>query len=154
MTSACLPRHPAVAYLCLVRPMRVCIAVIAVALICSVTAGSLPDDATLSRLLVGTWQGARHATQYRSDGTWIMDPQNSDLLHGQNTHGKWQIKEGKLIETWRFEGEPSDSSTVDEIIELTSQILRFRTLSQDGPGRPEGLILPSGIYTKKRVKHD
>ncbi len=34
----------------------------------------LPDDATLSRLLVGTWHGHRHDTQYRADGTWILDP--------------------------------------------------------------------------------
>jgi hypothetical protein len=52
---------------------------------------------------------------------------------------------------WRFEGESADSSTVHEIIELTPTCLRFRTLSQDGPGRPQGLILPSDIYTEIRV---
>jgi hypothetical protein len=44
------------------------------ALIVPVIALALPDDATLSRLLVGTWHGHRHDTQYRDDGTWIMDP--------------------------------------------------------------------------------
>lgn len=114
-------------------------------------AGDLPDDPTLSRHLVGTWHGGRHDTRYFSDGTWMMDPQNYELLGGRSTHGKWRIKDGKLVETWRFEGEPSDSSTVAEIIELTPTRLRFRTLSQDGPGRPEGLVLPSGIYTETRI---
>ena len=42
------------------------------ALTVPVIALALPDDATLSRLLVGTWHGHRHDTQYRADGTWIM----------------------------------------------------------------------------------
>jgi hypothetical protein len=130
------------------------LAVVVAVLTSSVVAGTLPDDATLSRLLIGTWQDSRHSTEYRPDGTWIVDPQNYDLLRGQNTHGKWHIKDGKLIETWRFRGESSDSSTVDQIIELTRHTLKFRTLSQDGPGRPEGLVLPSGVYTLKRVKHN
>ena len=116
----------------------------------SAIAGNLPDDATLQRLLVGTWHSYRHDTQYRPDGTWVMDPPDE----GTNTRGKWRIEHGQLIETWRFESESSDSSTVDEIIELTKNTLRFRTLSQDGPGRPEGLVLPSGIYTLTRVDHD
>jgi len=44
----------------------------------------LPDDATLTRLLVGTWKGPRHETQYRADGTWILDPPDE----GDNTRGK------------------------------------------------------------------
>jgi len=44
------------------------------ALIVPIIALALPDDATLSRLLVGTWHGHRHDTQYRADGTWILDP--------------------------------------------------------------------------------
>ena len=117
----------------------------------SAIAAELVDDATLSRRLVGTWHGGRHDTRYFSDGTWMMDPQNYALLGGQNTHGNWRIQNGKLIETWRFVGESSDSSTVAEIIELTPTRLRFRTLSQDGPGRPERLVLPSGIYTETRI---
>jgi len=35
---------------------------IMLALIVPVIALALPDDATLSRLLVGTWQGHRHDT--------------------------------------------------------------------------------------------
>jgi hypothetical protein len=59
---------------------------------------ALPDDATLSRLLVGTWQSPRHHTVYRADGTWLLDPPDE----GDNTRGKWRIEHGKLIETWRF----------------------------------------------------
>lgn len=81
----------------------------------------------------------------------MMDPQNYQLLGGQNTHGKWRIENGRLIETWRFLGQTSDSITVDEIIELTNTTLKIRTLSQEGPGRPQGLVLPSGVYTLKRV---
>ena len=81
----------------------------------------------------------------------MMDPQNYQLLGGQNTHGKWRIENGRLIETWRFLGQTSDSITVGEIIELTNTTLKIRTLSQEGPGRPQGLALPSGVYTLKWV---
>src|SRR6266566_7750184 len=125
-------------------------ALVIVALIVPAIALALPDDATLSRLLVGTWHDYRHDTQYRADRTWILDPPDE----GDNTRGKWRIEHGKLIETWRFVGESSDSTTVDEVIELTRDTLKFRTLSQEGPGRPEGLVLPSGVYTLKRIKDD
>ena len=71
-----------------------------VALIVPAIAMALPDDTTLSRLLVGLWHGPRHDTQYRADGTWNMDPPDE----GDNTRGKWQIKHGRLIETWRVIG--------------------------------------------------
>ena len=118
-----------------------------VALIAPAIALTLPDDATLSRLLVGTWHGHRHDTQYRADGTWIMDPPDE----GDNSRGKWRIEHGRLIETWRFSDESSDSTTVDEIIELTEKIFKSRILSQEGPGRPEGQVLPSEIFTVTRV---
>ncbi len=57
-------------------------------LIVPVIALALPDDATLSRLLVGTWHGHRHDTQYRADGIWIMDPPDE----GDNSRGKWRIE--------------------------------------------------------------
>jgi hypothetical protein len=116
-----------------------------------VIAKSLPDDAVSSQRLVGSWRGPRHDLRYFADGTWMMDPQDFQLLGGQNTHGKWRIQNGRLIETWRFLGASEDSSVVQEIIELTARSLRFRTLSQDGPFRPEGLVLPSGVYTLKRI---
>ena len=108
---------------------------------------ALPDDATLTRLLVGTWQGARHQTVYRSDGTWMLDPPDE----GDNTRGKWRIEHGKLIETWRFSDESSDSTSIEEIIELTDKILKSRIISQEGPGKPEGQVLPSEIFTVTRV---
>jgi hypothetical protein len=112
-----------------------------------VVALALPDDATLTRLLVGTWRGPRHATQYRSDGTWILDPPDE----GDNTRGKWRIERGLLIETWRSSGESSDSTSTEEIIELTEKVFKFRIISQKGPGKPEGQVLPSQIFTVTRV---
>ena len=108
---------------------------------------ALPDDATLSRLLVGTWQSPRHQTVYRSDGTWVLDPPDE----GDNTHGKWRIEHAKLIETWRFSDESSDSTSTEEIVELTEWTFKSRIISQEGPGKPEGQILPSEIFTVTRV---
>jgi len=108
---------------------------------------ALPDDATLSRLLVGTWQSRRHQTAYRADGTWILDPPDE----GDNTHGKWRIEHGKLIETWRFSDEFSDSTSTEEIIELTEWTFKSRIISQEGPGKPEGQVLPSEVFTITRV---
>ena len=54
-------------------------AFVIVALIVPVIALALPDDATLSRLLVGTWHGHRHDTQYRADGTWMSSKFKSYL---------------------------------------------------------------------------
>jgi hypothetical protein len=118
-----------------------------VALIVPIIALALPDDATLSRLLVGTWHGHRHDTQYRADGTWLLDPPDE----GENTRGKWRIEHGRLIETWRFTDETSDSSSVEEIIELNEKIFKSRIISQEGPGKPESQVLPSEIFTVTRV---
>ncbi len=109
---------------------------------------ALPDDATLTKLLVGTWRGHRHDTQYRADGTWIMDPPDE----GNNTHGKWRIEKGKLITTWRFSDESSDSSSAEEIVELTKTTFKSRIVSQDGTGVPEGATFPSEVFTVTRVK--
>jgi hypothetical protein len=125
--------------------MRFTLVIVALAL--PVIALALPDDATLSRLLVGTWQGPRHETQYRADGTWVLDPPDE----GDNTRGKWRIEHGRLIETWRFRDESSDSTSVEEIIELTEKIFKSRIISQEGPGKPEGQVLPSEIFTVTRV---
>src|SRR5215472_4698352 len=122
-------------------------ALVIFALIIPVIALALPDDATLSKLLVGTWQGPRHQTQYRADGTWVLDPPDQ----GDNTRGKWRIENGKLLETWRFGDESSDSTSTKEIIELSEKIFKSRIISQEGPGKPEGQIVPSEIFTAKRV---
>ena len=122
-------------------------ALVIVALIVPAIALALPDDATLSRLLVGTWHDYRHDTQYRADRIWILDPPDE----GDNTRGKWRIEHGRLITTWRFSDESSDSTAVEEIIELTEKIFKSRIISQEGPGRPEGQVLPSEIFTVTRV---
>ncbi|HXO92631.1 MAG TPA: hypothetical protein VN825_00760, partial [Candidatus Acidoferrum sp.] len=118
-----------------------------IALIAPLIALALPDDSTLSRLLVGTWQGPRHETQYRADGTWILDPPDE----GDNTRGKWRIEHGRLIETWRFTDETEDSTSVEEIIELNDKMFKSRIILQEGPGRPQGQVLPSEIFTVTRV---
>jgi hypothetical protein len=118
-----------------------------IALIAPLIALALPDDTTLSRLLVGTWQGPRHETQYRADGTWILDPPDE----GDNTRGKWRIEHGRLIETWRFTDETEDSTSVEEIIELNDKMFKSRIILQEGPGRPQGQVLPSEIFTVTRV---
>ena len=76
-----------------------------------------------------------------------MDPPDE----GDNSRGKWRIEHGRLIETWRFTDESSDSTSVEEIIELTEKIFKSRIISQEGPGKPEGLVLPSEIFTVTRV---
>jgi hypothetical protein len=117
------------------------------AFLAPVIALALPDDATLTRLLVGTWHGHRHDTEYRADGTWVLDPPDE----GDNTRGKWRIEHGRLIETWRFTDETEDSSSVEEIIELGDKIFKSRMILQEGPGKPEGQVLPSEIFTVTRV---
>src|SRR5204863_2175058 len=94
-------------------------------LIVPVIALALPDDATLSRLFVGRWHGHLHDTQSRADGTWIMDPADE----GDSSRGKWRIEHGRLITTWRFSGESSDSTAMEEIIELTGKIFKSRIIS-------------------------
>jgi hypothetical protein len=128
----------------LVLMLRACLVA---AFLAPVIALALPDDTTLSRMLVGTWKGPRHETQYRADGTWVLDPPDD----GDNTRGKWRIEHGRLIETWRLTDETEDSSSVEEIIELTEKIFKSRIILQEGPGRPEGQTLPSEIFTVTRV---
>jgi hypothetical protein len=120
---------------------------VVIALIVPVIALALPDDTALTQLLVGTWQGPRHQTQYLGDGTWVFDPPDE----GDNTRGKWRIAHRRLIETWRFADETEDSSSVEEIIELTETVFKSRIILQEGPGKPQGQILPSEIFTATRV---
>jgi hypothetical protein len=59
-----------------------------------------------------------------------------------------------LIETWRFTDETEDSSSVEEIVELTEKIFKSRIILQEGPGRPEGQVLPSEVFTVTRVAEE
>jgi hypothetical protein len=129
------------------RYVRMWYALFLISCMVPVIALARPDDATLSRLLIGTWQGPRHQTVYRADGTWVLDPPDE----GDNTRGKWRIEHGKLIETWRFSDESSDSTSTEEIIELNEYTFKSRIISQEGPGKPEGEVLPSEIFTVTRV---
>src|SRR6266487_4495125 len=104
-----------------------------VALIAPAIALALPDDATLSRLLVGTWHGHRHDTQYRADGTWITDPPDE----GDHSRGKWRIEHGRMSETGRYSDETFDETSGEESIDLTQNILKTRVMSQEGTGKPE-----------------
>ncbi len=76
-----------------------------------------------------------------------MDPPDE----GDNSRGKWRIEHGRLIETRRFKDESSDSTSIEEIIELTEKIFKSHIISQEGPGKPEGQVLPSEIFTITRV---
>jgi hypothetical protein len=56
-----------------------------------------------------------------------------------------------LIEIWRFSDEFSDSTSTEEIIELNEYTFKSRIISQEGPGKPEGQVLPSEIFIVTRV---
>ena len=108
-----------------------------IALSIASTALVLPDDLKLSRRIVGRWHEYRHDTRYFADGTYLADP----TYNPPNARtGKWRIQGGLLIETWRFQGADADSTVVYQIIQLDHDVMRFRTLSQDGPFRPPGLV--------------
>jgi len=92
-------------------------------------------------------QSHRHQTVYRADGTWMLDPPDQ----GDNTRGKWRIEYDKLIEMWRFGDELSDSTSTEEILELTEWTFKSRIILQEGPGKPEGQVLSSEIFTLTRV---
>jgi len=105
-------------------------ALIIVAVILPVVALALPDDATLSRLLFGTWQSHRQPDSV-SRG-WHLDARSAERRRQQR--GKWRIEHGKLIEIWRFSDESSDSTSTEEIIELNEYTFKSRIISQEGPG--------------------
>jgi hypothetical protein len=88
-------------------------------LACSALAGSLPDDAALRRLLLGTWS-YMPPQAFRADGTWTSE----------NRAGRWKIEYGRLIKTWRDAGDTTDWRSVDEIIQLTPNLLRIRAALQ------------------------
>lgn len=113
----------------------------------SAFAGTPGNDATLTRRLVGTWQGGRHSTRYFADGTWLMDPQPG--YDEGNTHGRWSIKNGRLTET--FEGGAGEPNTNFDITALTAQTLKIRPVPQTEPGRPEASGSSGNVYTLQRI---
>lgn len=116
-------------------------------LVSSAVAGTPPNDATLTRRLVGTWQGGRHSTRYFADGTWIMDPQPGFDEH--NTRGRWSVKNGRLTET--HEGGNGDPDSTFEISSLSAKTLKIREVSQGEPGRPEPSGPSSNVFTLQRI---
>ncbi len=60
----------------------------------SKTASQQTDLVRPSRQIVGTWQGARHRTQYFADGTFVVDPQ----LARRQPRGHWDIQGDRLVE--------------------------------------------------------
>jgi hypothetical protein len=91
-------------------------------------AGTLPDDAVLSQRLVGTWRGSRHDTRYFADGTWMIDPQDYELLRPEFTT-KVAYRQRQVDQSMAFVGESEDSRVIQEIIAITSHVLKFRTRS-------------------------
>jgi len=50
-----------------------------------------------------------------------------------------------------IDDETEDSSSVEDIVELAEKIFKSRIILQEGPGKPEGQVLPSEIFTVTRV---
>ena len=104
-------------------------AFVIVGFLAPVIAFALPDDATLSRLLVGTWRGHRHETQYRADGTWILDPPDE----GDNSRGKWRIAHYAVSRVSRhaFKKLPAGNSESRQLLRAASELaeLKLRSMS-------------------------
>jgi hypothetical protein len=106
-----------------------------------VLAAPTQDDASLRRLLVGTWSMLPPIT-FRSDGTWT---------DGQRV-GNWQIVHQRLMRNWRSPGDTSDWNADDEIIELNRDRLRMRPTLHRDSGQPDRTPFPS--VTLRRIAHD
>jgi hypothetical protein len=74
----------------------------------------LASDATLSKQLVGTWQGTYHLWLYKADGTWVRDPNTP-----QAKTGTWSIKSGHITRNWKKSGK----TLTTQILELTKDTL-------------------------------
>jgi hypothetical protein len=75
----------------------------------------LAPEATLSKQLVGIWQGTYHQWLYKADGTWVRDPNTP----GAKT-GTWSIKNGHITRHWN----KSDKTLTTQILELTGDTLQ------------------------------
>src|SRR5437868_9189055 len=77
------------------------------------SAAPSPDDARLSKLIVGKWRSPRHDYEYRADGTWIMLPGEIDGI--KMTHGVWRIEHGQLIEHSFTPGDSDKSYAIQKL---------------------------------------
>ena len=58
-----------------------------------------PDPAkppTLSQQLIGSWRGGRHLTEFRPDGTFVLD---EDIVP-EPAHGRWTLDGKRLTQTY------------------------------------------------------
>lgn len=64
--------------------------------------------ADLASLVAGRWEGARHTTEYRADGTFMLDPEPGEWV----PLGHWKIEGDVLVAKWKDSGETSSSAIV------------------------------------------
>ncbi len=63
-------------------------------------ADKLPDQKTLSRLIVGKWYGDKSCVlTFSSDGSYAIDS-TDDTMHIEHAKGRWHIKDGQLLIDW------------------------------------------------------
>lgn len=72
--------------------------------------GKLPPVKQIIKLLIGQWEGGRHITEYRKDGSFLLDPEPSDP-----PNGTWSVKGNVLIT--KFIGQKPDRTTILSINE-------------------------------------
>src|SRR5436305_14416040 len=109
-----------------------------VVLACSAASAARQDDATLRRLIVGTWSMIPPVT-YRSDGTFT---------DGRRI-GTWRIEHGLLLRNWRYRDSVTDTQSTDEIIDISRKRLTFRTFLHRYPSQPDRTPFP--IDTLDRI---
>ena len=113
---------------------------------CAGIALALPDDATLSRLL--SERGRVHDTRLNT----ALTGRGSSIrpMKAITRRGRWRIEHGRLIETWRFTDEAVGFDVCRRNRRATEKIFKSRIILQEGPGKPEGQVLPSEIFTVTR----
>ncbi len=72
--------------------------------------GKVPTAKQILKLIIGQWDGGRHITDYRKDGTFLFDPEPGD-----DPVGIWSIKGNVLIK--KFGSEKPERTTVLSITE-------------------------------------
>ncbi len=72
--------------------------------------GKAPTAKQILKLIIGQWDGGRHITEYRKDGTFLLDPEPGD-----DPVGVWSVKGNVLIK--KFGSEKPERTTVLSITE-------------------------------------